>query len=84
MLSFFYYNYKSRTKLFIFKTDIETKNKVKTIKSFLDSHPYIIKWSIDVEHTDNVLKIEARNNLSKNDIISQIKTQGFYCSLLTD
>ena len=84
MINYFYYNYKSRTKLFLFKTDIETKNKVKTIKLFLDSHPSVIKWSIDIQNIDNVLKIEAKNDLSKNHIINQIKTQGFYCYPLAD
>lgn len=84
MINFLYYNYKSRTRLYIFKTNIKTKKKVRRIKSFFDRHSNIIRWSIDTEDIDNVLKVEATPNLSETDIITQIKEKGFYCHPLTD
>lgn len=68
--------------LFIFRTDIKTKKKVESIKPFLNSHSNIIKWSIDLEDIDNVLKVKFTENLSEHELISAIKTRGFYCDVL--
>ncbi|TSE11358.1 MULTISPECIES: hypothetical protein [Aquimarina] len=71
-------------KLLIFKTDIETKKKIKSIKPLLNSLSTIINWSIDTEDVDNVLRIETTENLHENDIIDLVKTNGFYCETLAD
>ncbi len=84
MINFFYNNYKSRTQLFILRTDIKTKKKVKAIKPFLNNHSDIIKWTIDIEDIDNVLKIEATHNLNEHSIIKEIKLHGFFCDALED
>ncbi|MEC3907428.1 hypothetical protein VOI54_10390 [Tamlana sp. 2201CG12-4] len=84
MINSLYFNYKIPTKLLIFKTNINTKKKVKALKSFFDSHTSITKWSIDLEDIDNVLKIEAAIGLNESNMIDQIKTQGFYCDVLSD
>lgn len=68
--------------LSIFRTDIKTEEKVETIKPFLNSHSNIIKWSIDLEDIDNVLKVNFTEDLSEKDMINEIKTQGFYCDVL--
>jgi hypothetical protein len=71
-------------KLLILRTDIKTKKKVKLIKSLFNDHASIINWSIDIEDIDNVLRIEATNNLNESDLIGLIKTEGFYCESLAD
>ncbi len=71
-------------KLLIFRTDIKTKKKVKAIKPLFNNHPGITDWSIDTEDIDNVLRIEAAENLNEHDVISLINTRGFYCDALTD
>ena len=68
--------------LLIFKTDIENKEKVETIKPFLNNHSNIIKWTIDLDDIDNVLKVKFKKDLTENDIIKTINTQGFYCDVL--
>ncbi len=71
-------------KLLIFKTDIKTKKKIKTIKPLLNGLSTIINWSIDIEDIDNVLRIETSENLDEKDIINLVKTNGFNCEVLTD
>lgn len=71
-------------KLFIFKTDLKNKKKVKVVKPIFNQHPWIIDWSVDTEDEDKVLRIEASENLSENDIIYLIKIHGFYCEVLPD
>ena len=71
-------------KLLIFRTDIESKNSVKSIKSLLNDQSNIINWSIDLEDIDKVLKVEAIENLTEKDISSLINQNGFTCEPLPD
>ncbi len=71
-------------KLIILRTDIKTKKKVKKIKPFLNKHPTILNWSIDLEDIDNVLRIEAAKNLKEEDIKQLVQKEGFYCDELPD
>ncbi len=70
--------------LHLFHTDIKSKRKVRHIKSLLDKHTDILKWSIDIEDIDNVLKIESNANLTDQDIIQLIRTRGFFIEVLED
>ena len=70
--------------LLIFKTDIKTKKEVKFVRPLFNDHPIITNWSIDIADIDNVLRIEAQDDLNENDIIHLIKTSGFYCEVLPD
>ena len=67
-------------KLLIFRTDIKTKKKVKTIKSLFNNNLNILNWSIDTKDIDNVLRIETKENVNESEIIHLVKEQGFYCA----
>lgn len=71
-------------KLLIFRTDIKTKKKVKVTKPIFNNLSTIIKWSIDIEDIDNVLRIEAAENLNESDVIHLLNIYGFHCEALTD
>ena len=71
-------------KLLILRTNIKTKKKVKVVKPLFNNNPIISKWSIDLEDIDNVLKIEAQDDLKETDLIHLVKTAGFYCEPLAD
>lgn len=71
-------------KLLIFRTDIKTKKKVKSLKPLFKEQATINKWTVDTEDIDNVLRIEAAENLTENDIIYLLNNQGFYCEPLVD
>ncbi|QCX38865.1 hypothetical protein FF125_10615 [Aureibaculum algae] len=70
--------------LLIFKTDIKSRKKVKSIKPLFKNHSDILQWSIDLEDIDNVLRIEATDNLSENEIIDLVQLNGFYIETLPD
>ena len=71
-------------KLLIFRTDIENKNNVKTLKPLFNDHSSIINWSIDLEDVDKVLKVEAIENLNEKDIANLVSLNGFSCESLPD
>ncbi|MCK0192382.1 hypothetical protein [Arenibacter sp. F20364] len=70
--------------LLIFQTDIKSKNKVKSIGPLLNNHSNILKWTIDLEDIDNVLRIEANKNLLEEEVIELVKVQGFSIKALPD
>jgi hypothetical protein len=70
--------------LLIFQTDIKSKGKVKSITPILNHHSAIIKWSVDLEDIDNILRIEAKTGLKEKEVIDIIKEKGFYIEPLLD
>lgn len=70
--------------LLLFRTDIKSKKKVKSLKPMLNNHIDILDWSVDLEDIDNVLRIEASPNLDEEDIVQLVKSNGFYIKTLTD
>jgi len=71
-------------KLLIFKTNIENRYKAKRISSILAYSSNIFDWSIDMEDIDNVLRIEADDKSTENEIIEMVTTCGLQCEALPD
>ncbi|MFC5047452.1 hypothetical protein ACFSTE_07010 [Aquimarina hainanensis] len=70
--------------LLIFCTDIKSRKKVRSISPTFNKHSDIINWSVDIEDIDNVLRIEATENLSEDDVINLVQTKGFFIQPLSD
>ncbi len=70
--------------LLIFRTDIKSKKKVKHLKPIFNKYTDILRWSVDLEDIDNVLWIEATNNITEDDIIKMVRKHGFYIKTLPD
>lgn len=70
--------------LLLFKTNITSQRKIKTVKPLFKNIPAVIDWNIDTEDIDNVLRIEASEQLSEKEVIQLIQTQGFFCEVLED
>ena len=69
--------------ILVFKTDLETPERLDAIKPFLDQHPGIIKWNVDNHDVDNVLRIESKN-MAPAEIIELAKEAGILCEELPD
>lgn len=68
----------------IFKTDINTRQKANDLKRIFDHHPDVGVWSVDMEDVDKVLRIEATDDLSENEVIQLIRPHGISCEVLPD
>ena len=67
--------------IFIFKTNIQTEFDKLRIKNVLDASQKVLKWNIDLDDADHVLRIVS-DSLSPEQIISVIDYVGFECSEL--
>ncbi|WP_406684073.1 hypothetical protein N1F78_15490 [Seonamhaeicola sp. MEBiC1930] len=82
MISPFYQSRKKAARIHILKTNIKSKPAVNTLKLLFNAHPDIVRWSIDLEDIDKVLRVETNNNIEQEDIIEQVSSRGFYCEEL--
>ena len=78
------YGQPNSANILVFKTGIKTSAMIDIIRPTLDSLPSIHSWSVDIEDIDNVLRIEASDSISEDDIIRSINNSGFYCTPLAD
>lgn len=71
-------------KLYIFKTNIRNKKKIRHAKSLLKKHLKIKNWSVDLEDVDKVMRIETTDEILENDIIRTMQNNAFSCEVLSD
>lgn len=74
----------SRSKILVFKTNLETEDGIRAVSSVLNDHPGIFKWTVDRWDVDNVLRIEADEASSPSLFIDIIQSAGFDCDELPD
>ena len=70
-------------KILIFKTNIRFKKDLKIIRPLLAAHKPIIKWNVDRQDTDKVLRVESASE-DTLEIIKTIKEAGYQCEELPD
>lgn len=68
--------------VFVFKTNIRYKRDITAIASSLNK-PSIIKWNVDREDIDKILRVESIEN-NANEIINIIQLTGYCCEELND
>ena len=69
--------------ILVFKTDLESEERLEAVKPFLDTHPGILRWTVDRHDIDKVLRIESEN-VSAGDVIGLLQQGGFLCEELPD
>ncbi len=68
--------------LFIFKTDVISSAAINRLQIILNRQSNVIRWSIDVEDIDKVLKVSARNGSSEMEFIHLLNNQNIDCKVL--
>ncbi|MEP7264489.1 MAG: hypothetical protein ABI772_08325 [Bacteroidota bacterium] len=69
--------------ILIFKTNITSENDLQNLSSVLNGHSSVLKWNVDTDDTDKVLRIESIEN-NTEEIIGLLLQSGFYCEELND
>lgn len=67
--------------ILVFKTNIDTKDKILIIEPILNNILGKSKWNFDLEDCDNVLRIDTAKN-STQLIIKKLTALGFHCEEL--
>jgi hypothetical protein len=67
----------------VFKTDIEKEADLEKVMAILNGLPGILRWNINRDDKDKVLRIESGSNMTV-DIIKVISENGFHCEELPD
>ncbi len=67
--------------ILVFKTNVRSRKRVDALKPHLENIQGIIKWNIDLQNIDRVLRVECAS--TPPDIIaSRLQQAGYYCEEL--
>jgi copper chaperone len=67
----------------VFKSNIRYKKDLKIIERHLNPNLSIVRWNVDMDDNEKILRIESTHN-NPEDIIYIIRQAGFECEELTD
>ena len=73
----------SHNSVIIFKTNIETEQDVSRVASVFSNQPHILRWTVDREDIDHVLRIESKG-ADELEIKQRVEYAGFMCEDLAD
>jgi hypothetical protein len=69
--------------ILIFKTNIRQLDEVTSITPQLEALENIVRWSVDTDDCDGILRVEG-TEINPNHIIEITRQAGFECSELLD
>ena len=65
----------------VFKTNLTDVKRISDVESYLDIHPHIQRWNVDLQDCDNILRIET-NYLQGVEVEKILLSAGYYCEEL--
>lgn len=74
---------KQSLQVLVFKTNLQSKKDILHISPLMGDTPGILKWNVDQQDIDNVLRIET-DWLLPEDIIRLVTNVGYLCEELPD
>jgi copper chaperone len=67
--------------ILVFKTNLRFKKNINQAVSHIDNIPGILRWNVDLQDRDKVLRIES-NNLAPQLVEKTLTDIGFFCKEL--
>lgn len=67
----------------IFRTKFQSEQAFLELSELLNTHPHILRWNVDLEDVDNILKIET-HSLTEESIIALAQEKRIVCEVLPD
>jgi len=67
--------------ILVFKTNLTDIKRVQEIESTLDVHPAIYQWNVDLNDSDNILRIVSRD-IEAKEVEQLVLSQGYWCEEL--
>ena len=65
----------------VFKTNLTDARRINEVEFTLDMHPNILKWNVDLDDCDNILRIVSNKTMG-NEIETLLWSAGYYCEEL--
>ncbi len=65
----------------VFKTNLTNIRHVRKVETFLEVHPHIQRWNVDLKDCDNILRIETEQ-LQPVEVEKILLKAGYYCEVL--
>ena len=65
----------------VFKTNLSNRRQVRKVEPWLDVHPNIQRWNVDLKDCDNILRIETEK-MQELEVEKILVEAGFYCQAL--
>jgi len=69
--------------ILVFKTDVSNRKRVNALAPHLQNIKGIIKWNVDLQDVDKVLRIEC-SSIAPNTIEKRLQQAGYFCQELSD
>jgi hypothetical protein len=69
--------------VFVYRTDIVTDYDLEGIDELLSNHQTIIRWNVDRDDVDKVLRIESTAD-NAQELLQTVTRAGYFCEELTD
>jgi hypothetical protein len=67
--------------ILVFKTNLSSSSHVRKVVPYLDVHPHIMRWNVDLHDCDKILRIEAEA-LPPVEVETMLLKAGYYCEEL--
>lgn len=67
--------------ILVFKTNLTNPNRISEVESSLDIHPGIYQWNVDLDDSDNILRIVSKN-IAAREVENIVLSAGYYCEEL--
>lgn len=71
------------TEVLVFKTNISSEYEIDRLKELFANHENIIRWNVDRQDVDKVLRIEC-GIINPITIVNLLRSTGFECEELPD
>jgi copper chaperone len=66
----------------VFKTNLRYKKQVSALTAHISNVPGIVRWNVDLDDVDKILRIEASAGCSARQIEDTMGEAGYYCEEL--
>lgn len=67
--------------ILVFKTNLTNPNRISEVESSLDIHPGIYQWNVDLNDSDNILRIVSKS-IAAREVENIVLSAGYYCEEL--
>ncbi|NGP87096.1 heavy-metal-associated domain-containing protein [Fodinibius halophilus] len=71
-----------KLKILVFRSNIDTSEKVMQVRNELTRLDHIYRVDVDLNNSENVLRLECHPSFSSEQLEQQVDKMGFHCSKL--